>query len=86
MSKAKDINTSAHAGINVDSIIRSGIGAFLLSTSVEKVNGIAFPLFPQPSVHTSLRVLNIKVFLMLLNQPSVYECPTRLESLFSLEK
>lgn len=28
VSKAKDINTSAHAGINVDSIIRSGIERF----------------------------------------------------------
>jgi hypothetical protein len=28
VSKAKDINTSAHAGIDVDSIIRSGIERF----------------------------------------------------------
>jgi len=28
VSKAKDINTSAHAGINVDLIIRSGIERF----------------------------------------------------------
>jgi hypothetical protein len=35
VSKAKDINTSAHTGINVDSIIRSGIERFPAALSTD---------------------------------------------------
>jgi hypothetical protein len=36
VSKAKDINTSAYAGIDVDSIIRSGIERFPAALSTIK--------------------------------------------------